>query len=107
MLRRLCISAALVVIAAPALVGNERATLILTDGSRRSGEITSRPAAENVPSNNISLMDNGREQTFQTSQIAVMEFGGGRATAAELSQLPAGGNFLVLRNGVSGPGTYI
>jgi hypothetical protein len=100
-------SAALVALAAPGLLGNERATLILTDGSRRSGEIVSRPVDENVPSNNLTLLENGREETISTSQIAVIDFAGGRPQGGEMNQVPPGGNFIVLRNGVSGPGTYV
>jgi len=108
MVRRLIMSAALVALATPGLLGNERATLILTDGQRKTGEITSRPRDENVPSNSITVMENGREETFATSQIAVIDFEGGQMPpAGELNQLPQGGNFLSLRNGVSGPGTYV
>jgi hypothetical protein len=108
MIRRLIVSTALTALAGAGLLAVERATFVLTDGQRKTGDITSRPPeGQNPAAAAFSIMVSpGQEETILASQVAVIEFAG-NPPASELAALPAGGNFLVLRNGVSGPGTFL
>ena len=109
MLRRVISTAVLVASAVGLVLANERATFILTDGQRKSGEITSRPSDKDVPINaSFTIMDaSRREDTILASQVAVIDVAGGQPDANELAKLPSTGHYLVLRNGVSGPGTFV
>ncbi|HMD33602.1 MAG TPA: LecA/PA-IL family lectin [Vicinamibacterales bacterium] len=108
MIRRLIISAALAVVAGSGILAVERATFVLTDGQRKTGDITSRPPeGQNPATAAFSIMVSpGQEETFLASQVAVIEFAG-NPPANELAQLPATGHFMVLRNGSTGRGTFL
>jgi PA-IL-like protein len=108
MIRRLIFSATLTVLAGAGIFAVERATFVLTDGQRKTGDITSRPPEGQNPATAAFtiMVSPGQEETILASQVAVIEFAGD-PPASEVAQLPAGGNFLVLRNGVSGPGTFL
>jgi len=108
MIRRLIISGALVALTSAGILAVERATFVLTDGQRKTGDITSRPPEGQNPANAaFSIMASpGQEETFLASQVAVIEFAG-PPPASELAQLPATGHFLVMRDGVMGRGTFL
>lgn len=110
MFRRLIISvAALLTLTTLSLRAIERATFILTNGERKSGDVVFHTETRrNLIDGNLNLgVGNGKEETIPESQVAVIDFAGGAPAATELSQLPATGNFLVLRNGQSQDGTFV
>jgi hypothetical protein len=88
----------------------ERATFILTDGSRRSGQVVFHgDQRENLINGYLNLSNDagGPEFTYPMDQVAVIDFTGGQPSPAELGQLPPSGNFLTLRSGQSQPGTFV
>lgn len=92
-----------------ALAANDRATFVLTDGQRVSGGVVHHGGRdENLIDNNFNLaLDTGKEQSYAQDQVAVIDFAGGQPSASELQQMPATGEFLVLRNGQSQGGTLV
>src|SRR5262249_35401034 len=93
-----------------AFAANQRATFILTDGERKSGQIVFHgDQRENLINGylNLSNDNGGPEFTFPIGQVAVVDFVGGRPQQTELSQLPDSGHFLMLRSGQSQPGTFV
>src|SRR5262245_40779342 len=92
------------------LAASERATFILTNGERKSGQIVFHgDQRENLINGylNLSNDNGGPEFTFPIGQVAVVDFVGGRPQRTELSQLPESGPFLVLPSGQSQPGTFV
>jgi hypothetical protein len=93
-----------------AFAAGERATFILTDGSRKSGQVVFHgDQRENLINGYLNLGNDtgGPEFTYPIDQVAVIDFVGGQPQATELSQLPASGHFLQLRNGQSQGGTFV
>jgi len=91
-------------------IAAERATFILTDGSRHSGQIVFHgDQRENLINGHLNLSNDtgGPEFTYPIGQVAVIDFVGGRPPVAELAALPASGHFLMLRTGQSQPGTFV
>jgi hypothetical protein len=89
-----------------ALLAAERATFILTDGERMSGTLVSRGGSSSRDRNDLGrgdlnlLTDDGREIPIRLDQVAVIQFGGGRPTPAELDALPHDNTqTIVLSNG--------
>src|SRR4051794_34999541 len=64
---------------------NKQVTLILQNGERHAGTLSYHNDA------NLNISENGQDKTYPQSQVAVVDFGGGDPTAAELNQLPSGG----------------
>jgi hypothetical protein len=95
--------------ATTALAQNARATFILTSGQRDSGAIVHHGGNDfNLIDNNLNLaLDSGQEKSYGVDQVAVIDFAGGQPSANELQQIPANGEFLVLRSGDSQPGTFV
>ena len=87
-----------------AVLAAERATVILTDGERTSGMVVSRDGDSNRGRDNFSRgaltlrIDDGREITIRLDQVAVIQFGGGRPTPAELDALPYDNAHMIVRN---------
>jgi hypothetical protein len=93
-----------------ALAANERATFILTDGERKSGQVVFHgDQRENLINGYLNLSNDtgGPEATFPISQVAVIDFVGGQPQANELAALPASGQLLSLRSGQTQPGTFV
>jgi len=63
---------------------NKQATLVMTNGDRHSGTLVYKNDS------NVNLLENGQEKPYPMDQIAVVDFGGGDPSAAELNQLPTG-----------------
>jgi hypothetical protein len=103
--------AALVACASSYAIAAERATFILTDGARKSGTLTSHFAGrENMFEGKINLgMDDGTELRLPFEQVAVIDFAGGRPSAAELDAVPndRDNHLLVLRGGYSQLGRLV
>lgn len=92
-----------------AWAADQRATFILTDGQHVSGDVVHHGGSDyNLIDNNLNLkLNTGQEQSFNENQVAVIDFAGGQPPATELQQIPASGNFLVLRSGQSQAGTFV
>src|SRR5260370_41492799 len=91
-------------------VAAERATFILTDGERVSGSVVFHTnTRENLIDGDFSLGrdDGGKEMIFHADQVALIEFAGGRPQPTELAQLPASGQFIVMRDGTSQLGRFV
>jgi hypothetical protein len=92
------------------LAANQRATFILTDGERKSGQVVYHgDQRENLINGYLNLSNDtgGPEFTFPVGQVAVIDFVGGQPQATELSQLPASGHLLALRTGQTQTGTFV
>jgi PA-IL-like protein len=110
MLRKTFAIGALVASAGWYALAAERATFILTDGSRRSGQVVFHgDQRENLINGYLNLSNDagGPEFTYPMDQVAVIDFTGGQPSPAELGELPPSGNFLTLRSGQSQPGTFV
>jgi hypothetical protein len=110
MLRRIISTGVLVAAVGGYALAAERATFILTDGERKSGQVVFHgDQRENLINGYLNLSNDtgGPEFTFPIGQVAVIDFVGGTPSQAELSQLPASGQFLALRNGQTQPGTFV
>src|SRR5262245_16713821 len=93
-----------------ALAANERATFVLTDGERKSGQVVFHgDQRENLINGHLNLGNDagGPEFTVPMSQVAVIEFVGGTPSTTELANLPASGHFMTLKSGQSQPGTFV
>jgi hypothetical protein len=104
MVRRLISAVVLVACAGIySLAAAERATLILTNGERRSGESAS------FGNGQIRLMEGGVEQSIPIDQVAVIDFTGGVPSAIELSRVSpvVGGQTTVMRSGHTWAGKFV
>jgi len=108
MVRRFISAAAVVVCAAGYVFAAERATFILTNGERKSGEVVFHGGnAANFIDGQLNLGDNGKEQSFPIEQVAVIDFAGGAPATAELMKVPASGQVMVTRDGNAIPGRFV
>lgn len=108
MLRRLFPAVAVVAYLAGAALAAERATFILTNGERKSGEVVFHGGnAANFIDGQLNLGENGKEQSFPIDQVAVIDFAGGQPAATELSKIPASGQVVALRDGQAIPGKFV
>lgn len=96
---------------ATALAAAERATFVLTDGERMSGEVVFHTEARtNIreDKNEFNLkVASGREVPIPFDQVVYIDFVGGQPAAAEFKDLPDNGHFLTLRNGESRKGRLL
>jgi hypothetical protein len=97
-----------------ALVAAERATFILNDGERMSGTVVSQGGYNDRDRGNfrradlLLLADDGRRIPIRLDQVAVIQFGGGRPSPAELDALSYDNTqLMVRRNGSIEPGRFI
>lgn len=108
MVRRFLSTAGIVACLAGAALAAERATFILTDGERKSGEVVFHGGnAANFIDGQLNLGDNGKEQSFPIDQVAVIDFAGSAPAAAELAKVPASGQVVVTRDGNAIPGRFV
>lgn len=101
MSRRVLAAAALIVTLAPSAWAAERATFILTNGSREGGDVVFHGTGNrNIIDDHLNLGQAGKEKTFPVADVAIIDFAGGDPTAAEFQQLPGDSqHLLVLRGG--------
>jgi hypothetical protein len=110
MLRRVTSIGVLVASAVIGITAAERATFILTDGERKSGQVVFHGSErENLINGYLSLGNDtgGPEFGFPLSQVAVIDFVGGQPPQTELAKIPQSGHYLTLRSGQSQDGTFI
>jgi hypothetical protein len=108
MVRHVISAAAVVACAASYALAAERATFVLTDGERKSGEVVFHGGhAANFIDGQLNLGENGKEQSFPIEQVAVIDFAGGTPSAAELSRVPATGQIVTMRDGNAVPGKFV
>ncbi len=110
MLRKLVTAGVVVACASFSVLANERATYILSDGSKKSGQLVSHGSERQSLINGVLSLGNdtgGPEFNFPIGQVAVIDFTGAQPPASELSQLPASGQLLALRNGQVRQGTFV
>jgi hypothetical protein len=89
----------------------ERATFILTDGERMSGEVVFHTEArtnirEDKNEFNLKVAD-GREVPIPFDHVVYIDFVGGQPAAAEFKGIPATGHFMTLRSGESRTGRLL
>ena len=107
-MRRLIPALAVVVYVAATALAAERATFILTDGERKSGEVVFHGGnAANFIDGQLNLGANGTEQSFAIGQVAVIDFAGGTPSPTELSSVPASGQSVSMRDGSVVPGKFV
>jgi hypothetical protein len=108
MVRRFISSVAVVACVGVYVLAAERATFILTNGERKSGEVVAHGGnAANFIDGQLNLGDKGREQSYAIDQVAVIDFAGGTPSTAELSNVPVSGQTVVLRNGSAVTGKFV
>ena len=108
MMRRY-ISAMVVVACAGAYAfAAERATFILTDGERKSGELVFHGGnAANFIDGDLNLGNSGKEEPIHVDQVAVIDIVGGTPSPAELSKVPATGQAVATRDGNVATGKFV
>jgi hypothetical protein len=108
MMRRFISVVVVATCAAGSVLAAERATFILTNGERKSGEVVFHGGnAANFIDGQLNLGDNGKEQSFAIDQVAVIDFAGGTPAAVELQKVPASGQVVVTRDGNAIPGRFV
>ena len=83
MIRRILVTGAMTACLGAAVLAQQSATFVLTNGERISGALSYRGG------NDFILNVNGRERSFPQSDIAIVEFAEGTPSATELNQLPS------------------
>src|SRR5689334_9554984 len=90
MIRKLALSATVAAAMTIGAMAAERATFVMSDGTRHSGEVVFHGSENrNIIDNNANLADNGREQSYSMDQVAMIDFSGDQPSAADFQQLPA------------------
>jgi hypothetical protein len=94
------------------LLAAERATFIFSDGSRVSGTVEPRGVygnRDNFGRGDLYLVtDDGRQVPVRLNEVAVIQFAGGRPSAAELDSLSYDNTqMLVMRNGSTVAGRFV
>lgn len=113
MMGRICRIATVVALSAGAvtLAAAERATFILTDGDRVSGEVvfhTEERTNIRADKNEFNLkVASGEERAIPFDHVVYIDFVGGQPRPEELSALPQSGHLLTLRNGDSRTGRLV
>lgn len=104
MLKRILLAGACVMWLAPAtqIFAQETATIVLRSGARATGPLVDHDAR------GFTILENGRERSFPTLEVAVVEFSGAPALSNDLvSKLNEGQHVLRLRNGQAVVGTLV
>jgi hypothetical protein len=108
MFRRLSIAAALVAGASLYVMAAERATFVLTNGERKSGEVVFHGGqSRNMIDEQLNLGNDGKEESIPFDRVAVIDFGGD-PNANEARALPGDDlHLMVLRNGQTERGHFV
>lgn len=96
---------------AGSLLAAERATFVLTDGERVSGEVVFHTEARTnirADKNEFNLkLNNGIEMPIPFDHVVLIDFVGGQPRSDELAALPSDGHLLTLRNGDTRTGRLV
>src|SRR5262252_6295239 len=99
-LRNLAVAAALVACAGIAMSAATRATFIMTNGQRVSGELVFHGGqANNMIDNQLNLGNAGKEQSYPMDQVAVIDTAGGTPSQDELNKALSSSQTVALRDG--------
>lgn len=109
MFNRITLAAALATSIGIGARAAERATFVLADGSRQSGEVVFHGTGNrNIIDNYLNLGEGGKERTFPVDQVVLIDFGGGEPVAADFQPVSAAGDqILVMRNGQAQRGKLV
>lgn len=111
MMRRAGMAIVGAVVAVSTVAALERATFLLTDGERISGEVVFHTEARTnirADKNEFNVkVNSGVEMPIPFAQVVAIDFVGGAPTDAELAALPANGHLLTLRSGETRQGTLV
>jgi hypothetical protein len=109
MLRRFISTVALVACTGIyAFAASERATFILTNGERKSGDVVFHGGqANNLIDGQLNLGNAGQEQSFPIDQVAVIDVAGGTPSTDELGKVGASGQWVAMRNGGVESGKFL
>jgi hypothetical protein len=109
MVRRFISTVALVASAGIyAFAAGERATFILTNGERKSGEVVFHGGERNnFIDNQLNLGEGGKEESFHIDRVAVIDFAGGTPSNDELAKVGASGHWVAMRNGTVERGKFV
>jgi hypothetical protein len=107
-LRSLAITAALVAGAVVATSAATRATFILTNGQRVSGELVFHGGqGNNMIDSQLNLGNEGKEQSYPMDQVAVIDVAGGNPSQNELSKALSANQAMALRDGSVQSGQFV
>jgi hypothetical protein len=97
--------------ATAAVTAAERATFVLTDGERVSGEVvfhTEERTNIRADKNEFNVkINSGVEMPIPFAQVVAIDFAGGQPRAEEIAALPGNGQLLALRNGENRTGRLV
>jgi hypothetical protein len=106
--RSFAIGAALVAGVAIAAAAATRATFIMTNGQRASGEVVYHGGQNNnLIDGQLNLGSNGKEQSYPLDSVAVIDIAGGTPTQDELEKALSNGQAMVTRNGYVQGGHFV
>jgi len=106
-LRSLAVGTALVACAAFATAAT-RATFIMTNGQRVSGELVFHGGqGNNMIDDQLNLGNEGKEQSYPMDQVAVIDVAGGNPSRDELNRALSGNQAMALRDGSVQTGQFV
>ena len=107
-LRSFAMAAALLACAAIATSAATRATFIMTNGQRASGELVFHGGqGNNMIDNNLNLGNEGKEQSYAMDQVAVIDIAGGNPSQDELNRALSSDQALAMRDGSVQSGHFV
>jgi len=107
-LRSFAMTAALLACAAIATSAATRATFIMTNGQRASGELVFHGGqGNNMIDNNLNLGNEGKEQSYAMDQVAVIDIAGGNPSQDELNRALSSDQALAMRDGSVQSGHFV
>lgn len=109
MFKRIVLTTTLAASLVSAGLAAERATFVLADGSRQSGEVVFHGSGNrNIIDNYLNLGEGGKEKTFPVDQVVLIDFSGGEPVAADFQPISASqDHVLVMRNGSAQRGKLV
>lgn len=109
MFSRNLLAAALVAALVHTGLAAERATFVLADGSRHSGEVVFHGSGNrNIIDNYLNLGSGGKEQTFPVDQVVLIDFAGGEPAASDFAGITTTqDHVLVMRSGAPQRGRLV
>jgi len=107
-LRSFAVAAVLVACAAIATSAATRATFIMTNGQRVDGELVFHGGqGNNMIDNQLNLGKDGKEQSYQMDQVAVIDITGGNPSQDELNNAVSHNQALAMRDGSVQGGQFV